>query len=304
MQHDAQFDFYGSKLATCSSDRTIRVFDVQKGEAVGAGETLVGHEGPVWQVAWAHPSFGTILASASYDGKVFIWKNEPANGSYGSGGWARIKDHALHTASVNAIAWAPHELGATLACASSDGRVSVLTFNEDGSWSVDLVAAHPGGCHAVSWMPVSTATTEPGAPMMCRLATAGCDAVVKIWEFSEEHNRYVEIDKLKQHRDWVRDVAFAPSLGLARTYLATASQDRTVLIWTQDTPNDPWKCTPLLPGAKPEDRTKFADTVWRVSWSVSGNVLAVSCGDGKVSLWKENLKGDWECISEYVCPVN
>ena len=108
--------------------------------------------------------------------------------------------------------------------------------------------------------------------MMCRLATAGCDAVVKIWEFSEEHNRYVEIDQLKQHRDWVRDVAFAPSLGLARTYLATASQDRTVLIWTQDTPNDPWKCTPLLPGAKPEDRTKFADTVWRVSWSVSGNV--------------------------------
>jgi len=153
-------------------------------------------------------------------------------------------------------------------------------------------------------MPVSTATTEPGAPMMCRLATAGCDAVVKIWEFSEEHNRYVEIDQLKQHRDWVRDVAFAPSLGLARTYLATASQDRTVLIWTQDTPNDPWKCTPLLPGAKPEDRTKFADTVWRVSWSVSGNVLAVSCGDGKVSLWKENLKGDWECISEYVRPVN
>ena len=197
---------------------------------MGAGETLVGHEGPVWQVAWAHPSFGTILASASYDGKVFIWKNESTNGSYGSGGWARIKDHALHTASVNAIAWAPHELGATLACASSDGRVSVLTFNEDGSWSVDLVAAHPGGCHAVSWMPVSTATTEPGAPMMCRLATAGCDAVVKIWEFSEEHNRYVEIDQLKQHRDWVRDVAFAPSLGLARTYLATASQDRTGLL--------------------------------------------------------------------------
>ena len=92
---------------------------MQKGEAVGAGETLVGHEGPVWQVAWAHPSFGTILASASYDGKVFIWKNESTNGSYGSGGWARIKDHALHTASVNAIAWAPHELGATLACASS-----------------------------------------------------------------------------------------------------------------------------------------------------------------------------------------
>jgi len=27
--------------------------------------------------------------------------------------------------------------------------------------------------------------------------------------------------------------------------------------------------------------------VWRVSWSVMGNILAVSQGDQKVSLWKE-----------------
>ena len=276
------------------------MFDVQNGEAVGAGETLVGHEGPVWQVAWAHPSFGTILASASYDGKVFIWKNEASNGAYGAtSGWTRIKDHALHSASVNAIAWAPHELGATLACASSDGRVSVLTFNEDGSWSVDLVTAHPGGCNAVSWMQVP-APDAPDAPVTRRFATAGCDTVVKIWEFSDELNRYVEVDQLREHKDWVRDVAFAPSVGLARTYLATASQDRTVLVWTQSAVHEPWKCTPLLPGQKPEDRAKFPDTVWRVSWSLSGNVLAVSCGDGKVSLWKENLKGAWECISEYV----
>ena len=29
---------------------------------------------------------------------------------------------------VNSVAWAPHDLGAILACASSDGKVSVLTF--------------------------------------------------------------------------------------------------------------------------------------------------------------------------------
>ena len=27
-QHDAQLDYYGTKLATCSSDRSIRLFDV------------------------------------------------------------------------------------------------------------------------------------------------------------------------------------------------------------------------------------------------------------------------------------
>ena len=28
------------------------------------------HEGPVWQLSWAHPKFGNILASCSYDRKV------------------------------------------------------------------------------------------------------------------------------------------------------------------------------------------------------------------------------------------
>ena len=38
-----------------------------------------------------------------------------------------------------------------------------------------------------------------------------------------------------------------------------------------------------------------------VSRSVSGNMLAVSGGDNKVSLWKESLDGDdWSCISDLV----
>lgn len=40
----------------------------------------------------------------------------------------------------------------------------------------------------------------------------------------------------------------------------------------------------------------FEDVVWRVSWSLSGNVLAVSGGDNKVSLWKENLREEWDCV--------
>ncbi len=57
------------------------------------------HTGPVWQVAWAHPKFGHILASCSYDGKVIIWKEQqPA-----SAGWAKIKEHSLHTASGTSL---------------------------------------------------------------------------------------------------------------------------------------------------------------------------------------------------------
>jgi len=28
MVHDAEFDYYGKRLATCSSDRTIKIFEV------------------------------------------------------------------------------------------------------------------------------------------------------------------------------------------------------------------------------------------------------------------------------------
>lgn len=334
MVHDAQLDFYGKRLATCSSDRTVKVLDIVNGTPSTKAETLEGHQGPVWQVAWAHPTFGDILASCSYDGKVIIWKdngagsgNNTASGPYGSqsaygasgytaGGWTKIKEHTLHTASVNSISWAPHELGSILACASSDGNLSVLTFNNDGTWAVDLVAAHPVGCNAVSWAPAvvpgslisaeSSGANASGpsgeAKLVKRFASAGCDNTVKIWQFSQEAHRFVEAESLQGHSDWVRDVAFAPNVGLPRSYLATASQDRTVLIWTQDSANGAWTKTALnarpASGAAGDGSNKFPDTVWRVSWSVSGNVLAVSCGDGKITLWKENLRGAWESVSE------
>ena len=62
MVHDAQMDYYGTRLATCSSDRSVKVFDVFNGQQTLVA-TLVKHEGPVWQVAWGHPSYGTLLAS-------------------------------------------------------------------------------------------------------------------------------------------------------------------------------------------------------------------------------------------------
>lgn len=41
----------------------------------------------------------------------------------------------------------------------------------------------------------------------------------------------------------------------------------------------------------------FGEPVWRVSWSVTGNILAVSSGDDHVSLWKETDNG-WTEVSD------
>ncbi|KAI9143263.1 WD40 repeat-like protein [Paraphysoderma sedebokerense] len=288
MIHDAQMDYYGKRLATCSSDRTIRLFNVD-GETQTLVDTLKGHDGPVWQVAWAHPVFGNLLASCSYDGRVFIWKET-------NGVWSKIHEHVKHTASVNSIAWAPHEHGLILACASSDGKISILSYREDGTWDDSIVVvAHAIGCNAVTWAPsVQPGSLVSGSPVEVntkRFASAGCDHLIKIWEWSEDTKTYDAVHTLSGHVDWVRDVAWAPNIGLPCNYIASCGQDKEVYIWTQDSPLSDWTKRKLK-----ED--KFPDVVWRASWSLSGNILAVSCGNNKVSLWKENLDGDWECINE------
>ena len=44
-QHDGQLDYYGKRLAICSSDRTVNEFDVVDGEAQppGGGHSLKGY---------------------------------------------------------------------------------------------------------------------------------------------------------------------------------------------------------------------------------------------------------------------
>lgn len=48
-----------------------------------------------------------------------------------------------------------------------------------------------------------------------------------VWNaFREENGQWVEDQKLEGHSDWVRDVAWAPSIGLPRNIIASCSQVR------------------------------------------------------------------------------
>lgn len=289
--HDVQLDYYGKRLATCSSDRTVKVYDVMEGGERKQVADLKGHDGPVWQVAWAHPKFGTLLASCSYDRQIFVWKE------HAPGQWGQVYQCREHEGSVNSIAWCPVEHGLCLACASSDGRVSVLTRQADDSWTVKRFNAHQIGCNAVSWAPafpagamLSAAAPTGTALQPMRLVTGGCDNLVKIWRYAEDRDEWVEDSSPGQaHTDWVRDVAWAPSLGSSESLIASCSQDKKVILWTQDAAST---------GAWNQKEIQFACVVWRVSWSVTGNILAVSGGDNQVTLWKESLLGEWTQIGQ------
>ncbi|KAK3672340.1 GTPase-activating protein S13 [Recurvomyces mirabilis] len=243
MIHDAVLDYYGRRLATCSSDKTIKIFDIEPSPAAQTHQggqqapdqhkltaTLTGHEGAVWCVAWSHPKFGVILASSSYDGRILIWREQ-------NGQWQRIYEFTMHTASVNLVAWSPAELGCHLAAASSDGSVSVLTF-DNNNFSHAIFPAHGLGVNSVSWAPATlpgqlTSAQAPGkqAEVQRRFATGGSDNLVKLWQYNTTTQSYDNIATLPGHSDWVRDVAWSPT-PLSKQYIASASQDHTVRIWT------------------------------------------------------------------------
>ena len=281
MIHDAQLDYYSRRLATCSSDRSIKIFLVNDANGQQLLSELGGHDGPVWAVQWAHPRFGNLLASCGYDAKVIVHREHAANQ------WAPIYTFN-HKSSVNAVQFAPHEYGLIMACASSDGTVSVHTFENDNSWSVRHIEVSKLGVNSVTWAP-PTALGSQGeltGSQTLRLATGSCDNTVKVWKFEEDGGTEWEQEcVLKMHTDWVRDVAWCPSIAVPINTLASASQDGTVVMWSQETEGGDWTAHLL---------NKFPAPVWRVSWSLTGNVLGVATGDNQHSLWKETVDKKWE----------
>ena len=91
------------------------------------------------------------------------------------------------------------------------------------------------------------------------------------------------------HEDWVRDVAWRPNVGIPSNTLASCSEDKTCIIWTQEMEGMPWH---------ESARIQLNVPIWRVAWSTTGSILSLSCGENGVHLYKESLKGEWELVTD------
>ena len=293
--HDCAWDYYARRLATASSDRTVKIWAVDGG-AHALEATLTGHDGPVWEVAWAHPQYGAVLASCSYDGTARVYREDRPGAWSLAHTWAA--GGAQGAVSVNSIEWAPSGLGTlALACAASDGYVTVLRHDsQTNEWAPARFLASPLGCNAVSWAPTGVlgALNADGAPAL-RLATGGCDNKVAVWRSAAGADGAATFDPEpvahdgKLHKASVRDVAFAPFYGAPQAVFASCSEDKSVYVWCRADMESKWVPTKV---------NIFDAPVWRVSWSVTGNILAVSAGDDDVSLWKESLTNEWHPLAK------
>lgn len=106
-------------------------------------------------------------------------------------------------------------------------RLIVADVVDPRQWTSTMIKAHKIGVNAVSWAPACSGM---------RLVTAGCDNLVKIWNCDESGNTWAEEATLgradERHTDWVRDVAWAPTVDGAAEMIASCSQDKKVIIWT------------------------------------------------------------------------
>ena len=168
-------------------------------------------------ICWAPHEIGLWLASGSSDGTIRILKHK-ADSS-----WDVQIINDAHAGGVNCVSWAP-------AIPSS----SLINSNS-----------------ASNNNPNSTTN-----PPLKRIVSGGCDNVVKVWVYvyfilffcafsnfcfemcdwikrsftkiriscGENENNWKEESKLDQHSDWVRDVAWAPNIGIPSDVIASCSQ--------------------------------------------------------------------------------
>ncbi|RLN92173.1 hypothetical protein BBJ28_00013316 [Nothophytophthora sp. Chile5] len=264
---------------------------------------------PVHRVAWAHPKFGALLALAAQDGKVYIYREElvqPAGASGTAAGteWRLKHVHQFHTLAVLSVAWAPYEYGLCLASASADGQVSFLTRVREG-WLVSSSFRNSEegmGCTSVSWAPYNSLGSQGAQGPIQRVVTGSCNHAVTIWQLvtipqeagsagdGGGNSSYWETVNapLYGHNDWVRDVAWAPNVGIPANLIASGSDDHTVRVWSQDEADGEWEAHVMH---------TFRSPVYRISWSLTGSVLSVAAGDDEVTFWKQRGDHQWTQLS-------
>jgi len=288
--HDISYDYYGKRLATCSSDQKIKVFDQAENGEWTLSTDWKAHCGSVWKLSWSHPEFGQIIASCSFDKTVIIW--EEAEDEKGSKKWISRATLVDSRESVTDIKFAPRHIGLKLATCSADGYVRIyeaIDVMNLAHWPlIDEFEAHRGGSsNCLSW---NMAAFD--RPMM---AVGGNDHLVKIWEYNDATRKWVHVESLVcgAPDNVVHDVSWAPNMGRSYHLIAVACKDKTVRVFkiSSGGANGKMEVKPIM------TQQDHHAQVWRVEWNITGTILASSGDDGNVRLWKAGLTGEWRAFS-------
>jgi WD40 repeat protein len=183
----------GRRAVSASSDRTLRLWDLESGQTLRA---LDGHSGSVQAVAVT--SDGRRAVSGSDDGTLRMWDLESGQ---------TLRTLQGHTGPVQAVAVTLD--GRRAVSASSDRELRIWDL-ESGE-TLRTLNGHQG--------PVNAAVTPDGR----RAVSASSDRTVCLWELESGQMLHA----LKGHTNWIQAVVVTPCGRRA----VSGSSDCTLRIW-------------------------------------------------------------------------
>lgn len=269
-------EFSSSKiLASCSYDRTVKIWQEQPEELHGSGRrwiklaTLaIESYGPIYDVVFAPNHLGLKLGCVGLDGIFRIYESlDPSDLT----NWALtteipILSDLLPAKSLQSsfgIEWCPAK----------------FTKME----KFIIVALDQGFIYG-------TATSNQLYDEDI-LGDFGSDADQSSIG-SHSNSKVIKLCDLPEHNGLIRSVSWAPSMGRNYHLIATGCKDGYVRIF---------KAVESATGElKIETLAKLNDhklEVWRVNWNLTGTILSSAGDDGKIRLWKCNYLNEWKCMS-------
>lgn len=280
------------------------------------------HDSAIIKVTWAGPEFGQVIASCSHDATVRIFEEDPREPPHSPRRWKKRHVISDFRGPLYDIEFAPSHLGLKLASIGSDGVFRVheaLDPNSLNYWTMSTeinmltnpVARHLQSSFALSW-----------CPSMFFKEYIVCCVLEDGFIYQRDHmGKFIKVAQLPEHKGLIRDVTWAPSMGRSYQLIATASKDGLVRIFKvtpvdktdkglpetndlthdADINEDEEVVAARVPGPlKVELLSQFDDhrgEVWRVSWNLTGTILASVGDDAKVRFWKSSYAGSFQSMA-------
>jgi hypothetical protein len=189
------FSADGKKLASGSSDKTVRLWDAATRRSIA---TLTGHTGAVNSVAFSPD--GESVASGSSDMTIRLWTTSVNQG---------IATLTGHTGAVNSVTFSPD--GKTLASGSADATVRLWsTATQRGTATL---TGHTGAVNSVAFSPDNT-----------NFASGSSDTTIRLWNADALKSSIVLVNAAP-----VYAVAFSYYNGDG--YALAAAVQETIQVW-------------------------------------------------------------------------
>jgi nucleoporin SEH1 len=324
--HHVSFDNYGRRMATCSGDRIVRIWNLQggsgNGNGAGNGSGIGGGGG------FGHDGGGTPAAGTS----TTIDGTSSPNATTGTS-WVVAAQFQAHRGPVTHLSWSHAEFGTLVATCGSDYDVKVweergqhwvartnLTDARKPVTRVEFAPRHlglqlattsaDGTCRIYEAVDLQNLSQWPlqgsfqafsGGGITCLswctgrfeppTVVVGGSTHLAIWRYISSSRQWTQLMQFPKHPGPVLDVAWAPNVGRRFHWIAATEQGGPLRVYQLNRSGDEeleLTSTQVLP----------SQGSWKCQWNVTGTVLASSGDAGIVQLWKSNPQGEWKCVSE------